>query len=259
MPIAEFFAERGEAEFRRSRRATSRVALAERARGDRARRRRGDDARRRATALASTRSPCWSRSTSTPPGSACAAATGRSRRTRREFRRLYDERQPLYREVADAVATDADGVILAAGGVHHELGRARPARRARPGHRPGGARRRRHRDGHLRRARRRGARRPARLDPRAAARRGGEAAARRRAPLDASSGSTAAGRSSRSAAAAHRRRRVRRGDLPARRPVGRRADDARRPGRRGDRRQDRRSTSRRARTSSAPSTGRRAS
>jgi shikimate kinase/3-dehydroquinate synthase len=40
------------------------------------------------------------------------------------FRRLYDERAPLYREVADAVVPsgDVDGVILAAGGVHHELG-----------------------------------------------------------------------------------------------------------------------------------------
>ena len=38
------------------------------------------------------------------------------------FRRLYDERQPLYREVADAVASDTDGVILAAAGVHHERG-----------------------------------------------------------------------------------------------------------------------------------------
>ncbi len=38
------------------------------------------------------------------------------------FRRLYDERQPLYREVADAVVTDADGAVLAAGGVHHERG-----------------------------------------------------------------------------------------------------------------------------------------
>ena len=37
--------------------------------------------------------------------------------------------------------------------------------------------------------------------------------------------------------------RVRRGDLHARRLLGRRADDARRPGRRSDRRQDRRSTS----------------
>jgi len=38
------------------------------------------------------------------------------------FRRLYAERQPIYREAADAVARDADGVVLAAGGVHHELG-----------------------------------------------------------------------------------------------------------------------------------------
>ncbi len=39
-----------------------------------------------------------------------------------EFRRLYDEREPLYRQAADAVAGDADGVILAAAGVRHELG-----------------------------------------------------------------------------------------------------------------------------------------
>jgi shikimate kinase / 3-dehydroquinate synthase len=38
------------------------------------------------------------------------------------FRRLYEERQPLYRGAADAVANDADGVILAAAGIHHELG-----------------------------------------------------------------------------------------------------------------------------------------
>jgi shikimate kinase/3-dehydroquinate synthase len=38
------------------------------------------------------------------------------------FQRLYDERDPIYRQVADAVASDADGVILAAAGVHHELG-----------------------------------------------------------------------------------------------------------------------------------------
>ncbi|MDX6641382.1 MAG: shikimate kinase / 3-dehydroquinate synthase [Solirubrobacteraceae bacterium] len=38
------------------------------------------------------------------------------------FRKLYDERQPLYRGAADAVANDADGVILAAAGIHHELG-----------------------------------------------------------------------------------------------------------------------------------------
>ena len=38
------------------------------------------------------------------------------------FRKLYDERAPLYRETADATANDADGVVLAAAGVHHELG-----------------------------------------------------------------------------------------------------------------------------------------
>jgi shikimate kinase/3-dehydroquinate synthase len=39
-----------------------------------------------------------------------------------EFRRRYELRAPLYREVADAVARDADGVVLAAAGVHVELG-----------------------------------------------------------------------------------------------------------------------------------------
>jgi shikimate kinase / 3-dehydroquinate synthase len=41
-----------------------------------------------------------------------------------DFRRLFDERQPLYRKVADAVVEsgDVDGVVLAAAGVHHEVG-----------------------------------------------------------------------------------------------------------------------------------------
>ena len=39
-----------------------------------------------------------------------------------EFRRRYEHRQPLYTEVADARAGDADGVILAAAGVHVEVG-----------------------------------------------------------------------------------------------------------------------------------------
>jgi len=38
------------------------------------------------------------------------------------FRALYEQRRPLYRDVADAVVSDEDGVILAAAGVHHELG-----------------------------------------------------------------------------------------------------------------------------------------
>jgi shikimate kinase / 3-dehydroquinate synthase len=40
----------------------------------------------------------------------------------RQFRALYEERRPLYREVADAVASDVDGIVLAAAGVHQELG-----------------------------------------------------------------------------------------------------------------------------------------
>lgn len=38
------------------------------------------------------------------------------------FRRLFEERRPVYAEAADAVATDADGVLLAAGGIHVEQG-----------------------------------------------------------------------------------------------------------------------------------------
>ena len=39
-----------------------------------------------------------------------------------EFRRLYEERRPLYAAVADAVARDVDDVVLAAAGVHVERG-----------------------------------------------------------------------------------------------------------------------------------------
>jgi shikimate kinase / 3-dehydroquinate synthase len=39
-----------------------------------------------------------------------------------EFKRLYQERRPLYTEVADVVARDADDVVLAAAGVHIERG-----------------------------------------------------------------------------------------------------------------------------------------
>ncbi len=38
------------------------------------------------------------------------------------FRALYDERLPVYREAADAVARDVDGVLLAAGGIVVERG-----------------------------------------------------------------------------------------------------------------------------------------
>jgi shikimate kinase / 3-dehydroquinate synthase len=39
-----------------------------------------------------------------------------------EFRRLYAEREPIYRDVADVVAPDAAGIVLAAAGVHCERG-----------------------------------------------------------------------------------------------------------------------------------------
>ena len=39
-----------------------------------------------------------------------------------EFRRLYEERRPLYAAAADAVARDVDDVVLAAAGVHVERG-----------------------------------------------------------------------------------------------------------------------------------------
>ncbi len=38
------------------------------------------------------------------------------------FRALYDQRQPLYRELAQATARDADGVVLAAAGIHAGVG-----------------------------------------------------------------------------------------------------------------------------------------
>jgi shikimate kinase/3-dehydroquinate synthase len=39
-----------------------------------------------------------------------------------EFKRLYEERRPIYAEVADVIARDADDVVLAAAGIHVEHG-----------------------------------------------------------------------------------------------------------------------------------------
>ena len=51
------------------------------------------------------------------------AGTGRPlARDEPSFRALYDERRPLYEAAADARAHDADDVLLAAGAVHVELG-----------------------------------------------------------------------------------------------------------------------------------------
>ena len=57
-------------------------------------------------------------------------------RDREEFRRLYEERAPVYAHVADAVATDSDGVLLAAAGVVVELGGINRLRELVPGDGP---------------------------------------------------------------------------------------------------------------------------
>jgi shikimate kinase/3-dehydroquinate synthase len=49
-----------------------------------------------------------------------------------EFKRLYEQRRPLYAEVADVVAHDADDVALAAAGIHYEPGALQALRVDRP-------------------------------------------------------------------------------------------------------------------------------
>jgi len=59
------------------------------------------------------------------PGVAWQRAAGLDRplaRDEESFRALYEARQPLYREVADATARDAEDVVLAAAGVHVGVG-----------------------------------------------------------------------------------------------------------------------------------------
>ncbi|MFN2470136.1 MAG: bifunctional shikimate kinase/3-dehydroquinate synthase [Gaiellaceae bacterium] len=52
------------------------------------------------------------------------------------FRALYEERRPLYRDVADAVARDADDAVLAAGAVHVKTGALERLGTLVPGDRP---------------------------------------------------------------------------------------------------------------------------
>jgi shikimate kinase/3-dehydroquinate synthase len=58
------------------------------------------------------------------PGEAWQRVGGRRplARDEEEFRRRYDERRPVYEAVADGRARDEQGVVLAAGGVHVQLG-----------------------------------------------------------------------------------------------------------------------------------------
>jgi shikimate kinase / 3-dehydroquinate synthase len=59
------------------------------------------------------------------PGAAWERVRGGSRPLAREegqFRLLYDQRLPLYREVADAAARDVDDAVLGAAGIHVAIG-----------------------------------------------------------------------------------------------------------------------------------------
>ena len=59
------------------------------------------------------------------PGDAWRRAADRGRPLARDehaFRRLHEDRAPIYDEVADARADDEEGVVLAGGGVHVQLG-----------------------------------------------------------------------------------------------------------------------------------------
>ena len=145
--------------------------------------------------------------------------------------------RPVYRAVADAVVRDADDAALAAGGVRVEVGgierlACRPERRARR------SRRGRPRGRHPRCGGPACTRPKIVRVPRASGRRGGEDARSRRADLARAPAAETA-RSSPSAGLGHGRRWVRRRDLSTWHSLGRRADDARRAGRRGHRRQDR--------------------
>ena len=188
--------------------------------------------------LPSARSPSWSRSGVDEAGARSGqrppARPGRGR----EFRRRYDERLPVYEAVADARARDEDRRRARRGRRARPAGRARAARLARARRRPGRARLGRTRGRHPRHGGAARARPPARRHARAAERGGGEGARGRAAAVE-----RAPARPGRHARRARRRLhhrcgRVRGGDVPAGRAVGRRADDARRPGGRGDRWQD---------------------
>ena len=217
----------------------------------------GADTRRRSRGA---RSRSCSTSTRRPRGSASADPIDRSRRTRRRSARSTASVGPCTKRSRTHGATDVDGILLAAAGVHVEAGAIDELGELVPGRRPGRARR--------RRARLRHPRHPARSWRSAPVTSGATRCppARRRRPRPSSSGSgralrigrdgtvVALGGGSTTDVAGIRRR-----DAHARRRVDRRADDARRAGRRRDRRQDRGRPPAARRTPSARSTGRPAS
>ena len=152
--------------------------------------------------------------------------------------RLYEERRPLYAEVADVVARDVDDVVLAAAGVHVERGALQRLGELVPGEGAVALVSDPHVAGiHGMDAQLALGSRLAR-DARAAAGRGGEDARGGRPAL-----AGAAPRPERDDRRARRRlhdrcRRLRGRDVPPRHRLDARADEPRRPGRRGDRRQD---------------------
>jgi shikimate kinase/3-dehydroquinate synthase len=120
-PIPELFAERGEAEFRRVEEHAARVALAS----------------PEPSVISLGGGAVTSAETRALLEEAFVVAVEidvdtaweRVKRSKRplardetEFRRLYDTRAPLYREVADVVAADAAAIVLGAAGVHYERG-----------------------------------------------------------------------------------------------------------------------------------------
>jgi 3-dehydroquinate synthetase len=123
MSIAEFFKTKGEDEFREREAETAARLL------------RGEDAPKvfvlggGAVASEFTRAALRERAISVWVDVDVETAWERSRNSDRPlaqdeavFRRLYEERRPLYAEVADAIARDADDAVLAAAGIVVERG-----------------------------------------------------------------------------------------------------------------------------------------
>ncbi len=121
-PIATIFAEQGEAAFRRLEEAYAERALT---RGDPSVVALGGGAVTIPAVRDLLRRRAWTVLVEVDVAVAWERARGSGRPLAvdgAQFRRLFEERRPLYRQVADAVAGDADGVILAAAGVVVEEG-----------------------------------------------------------------------------------------------------------------------------------------
>jgi shikimate kinase/3-dehydroquinate synthase len=135
-PVAEIFADRGEATFREAEEDLTVEALADPqpavlalGGGALGSERVRDALRDRALAVL----------VEIEPDEAWRRVAGSSRPLARDeasFRALYDERRPLYEAAADARARDADDVVLAAAAVHVELGALESLGELTPGHGP---------------------------------------------------------------------------------------------------------------------------